>query len=189
MRKIVAVDVDLTVVDTLNPWLEWVHRYTYDEKVKNESGQYDLVPEMKELLKRADNQHIDPFEFWRDARLYDDLQPLSWSVLGLYGLHTRGYGVVFVSSCVPEHMCSKERFLRKWFPFHNGFIATHDKHLVDYDVLIDDKLEHIINGQNYRPQAEHFLFTGVRHDGGPRERALRYNSLDSWGDINTKLGF
>lgn len=185
--KVIAVDVDLTVVDTLNPWLKWVEKYTGGRKVRNESGQYDLVPEMKELLEAADNGHINPFSFWKDDCLYRDLQPLPGSLSALHSLSRQSH-IVFVSSCVPEHTRSKELFLKKWFPFAEGFISTTEKHFVGYDILIDDKIEHLQLGKIQRPNAQHLLFTGVRADGTSKTREA-YELLSDWGDIHSKLGF
>jgi 5'(3')-deoxyribonucleotidase len=189
MSKIIGVDIDLTVVDTYTPWMRWFEEYS-GRPVQNESSAYDLVPEMKELLKGTINEGLDPFAFWRKPDLYDGLQPLPGAFTGLSVLKSRGWKVVFVSSCVPEHTGSKIRFLDKWFPWRSGFIATHEKEFVNYDVLIDDKLEHMRIGHQQRPHARHILFTGVRKDGTPEIRQeLGFEEMSDWAELNTKLGF
>ena len=190
MSKVIGVDVDLTVVDTFTPWMTWFEEQSGGIKVKNEDGVYDLVPEMKEILKSIGKEDVNPFAFWCQEDLYDDLMPLSWAVTALWSLKNRGHRVVFVSSCVPEHTASKIRFLDKWFGWRSGFIATHEKEFVNYDVLIDDKLAHLHLGHRERPTARHILFTGVRPDGTAVQRnKFGFDELSSWGELNAKLGF
>jgi 5'(3')-deoxyribonucleotidase len=187
-QKVIAVDVDLTVVDTLTPWMNWFYART-GEHIKNEDGAYDLVPEMNEIIQRK-GLSFDPFDFWRIGDLYDELVPIPFSMLALASLSQAGHAILFVSSCVPEHTASKQAFLNKWFPYHNGFIATKDKHFVDYDVLVDDRIEHILHGQAYRPDAKHFLYTGIRQDGHPeRDKPVlkNMNKLEYWSDLYNYL--
>jgi len=180
MSKIVAVDVDLTVVDTFNPWMEWFESYTGGRKVLNEDGAYDLVPEMNRILAEI-GVDLNPFDFWRKTDLYDNLEPVPGVVDVIRAMKDGGYTVVFVSSCVPEHTKSKKWFLDHHFGYA-PFIATHEKELVAYDCLIDDKLYHIKQGLKARPNAMHILFTGVRADGLPDERE-NVNTMDCWSKI------
>jgi 5'(3')-deoxyribonucleotidase len=181
MSNVLACDVDLTVVDSLTPWLDWFYQKT-GQNVLNTDGKYDLVPEMKELIIKSGASDFDPFSFWRHSSLYDDLKPLEGCVEALSELSLMGFDILFVSSCVPEHTQSKINFLNKHFPFHSGFISTKDKHFVDYDILIDDKMEHMYLGESYRPDSKHILFTGCRVDGKPGE-ANQFVNLSSWGSL------
>ena len=183
---LIAVDVDLTVVDTLTPWMKWFDRKA-GKSIRNESGSYDLVPEMREIMKEQ-GVDFDPMEWWRQPDLYDYMIPITAAVDKLKLASMCGYEVVFVSSCIPEHTKSKQDFLKQWFPFAKGFIATHDKHFVDYDVLIDDKIEHIRLGEMRRPKAIHLLYTGIRTDGAKGE-AAQYRWLPNWNSLpRTILG-
>lgn len=184
---IIAVDVDLTVVDTLTPWLEWFEKKT-GKKVLNEDGNYNLVPEMTELIYESGVRWFDPMEWWKNPHLYSNFSALPWSSYRLRQMSWAGWDVVFVSSCVPEHSRSKKEFIEDCFDFRRGFIDTHDKHFVNYDVLIDDKVEHIKLGQQHRPNARHLLFTGVREDGKPEDRE-GLETLDCWNKLHAKLGF
>lgn len=182
---VIAVDVDLTVVDTLTPWMEWLAQFT-DEKVKNENGVYNLEPEMRAILARAGRPSVDPLKYWKQDDLYDTLYPIDGAVEALEMAKRRGHQVVFVSSCFPEHTASKERLIKMCFPFADGFIATHDKHFVGYDVLIDDKLEHMKLGMQHRPRAQHILFTGVRADGTMLQRMM-FDKMNSWDKLESLL--
>lgn len=182
---LIAVDVDLTVVDTLTPWMHWLEEFT-DEKVKNESGAYNLEPEIREILLRAGRDDVDPLEYWKNPCLYDYREPIPGAVENLKKFYQED--IVFVSSCFPEHTASKIRFLEKHFPFAAGFIATHDKHFVGYDVLIDDKLEHMRLGLQHRNRANHILFTGVRADGTDYQR-MAFTKMNSWDKLELAIEY
>jgi 5'(3')-deoxyribonucleotidase len=183
--SVIAVDVDLTVVDSLTPWMDWLEEFT-DEKVKNVSGAYNLEPEIREILLRAGRDDVDPLEYWKNPCLYDTMEPIEGAVEALANIKRRGHQVVFVSSCFPEHTASKERLLKRCFPFADGFIATHDKHFVGYDALIDDKLEHMRLGLHHRPRSQHILFTGVRADGTQVQRMM-VDKISSWDKLERLL--
>lgn len=179
---IIAVDVDLTVVDSLTPWLEWFKKFT-DKPVQNLTRTYNLVPEMKAILE-ADGlkNYLDPLSYWRHTDLYDELYPVEGSIEALYrAKRDGGHQIVFVSSCFPEHTQSKINFVDRFFPFNDGFVATHEKHFIAYDELIDDKLEHMHLGAEQRPTSAHTLFTGIRADGFEKDR-LSFSQLNRWDD-------
>lgn len=183
-KPIIAVDVDLTVVDTLNDWLQWFSMASGGATIHNKSNSYDLVPEMKKVLESVGRGHIDPFMYWRMKDLYDNLEPVEGSVEKLQECFEKGFEIVFVSLCVPSHTQSKIDFVNKYFPFHSGFIATDKKELVRYDYLIDDKHYHIVAGQKQNLDSKHFLFTQVSGD------YIKYPNVDEslilkhWNDFN-----
>lgn len=164
--KIIAVDVDLCVVDSLTPWLKWFKEW-YDVEFTQAPGEYnyDLVPRMEELLFKKDGRKIDhiitPFDFWRSNKLYDNLLPIEGSQECLSKLYEQGHNIIFVSKCVPSHEESKRNFLKKHFPFARGFISTGDKQYVKYDVLIDDHIDNINTCRAYNPTAEHIMIAQV----------------------------
>lgn len=187
---ILGVDVDLTVVDSLKPWLDWFEDRT-GRRVQNADGNYDLVPEMHQIMKEArisGKNWFDPMEFWHYDNLYDGLEPLEGAVDALAAAKDSGWTILFISSCIPDHERSKKQFLKRHFPFASAFISTHDKQFIDYDILIDDKLEHARQGMIWRPDSRHIVYTMVRKDGKPGE-AEKFETLDSWGNLQTKLGF
>lgn len=159
---IFAVDVDLTVVDSLTPWLEWFYAET-GRFVENREGAYDLVPEMRAIIAE-EGLTLDPFSYWLKHDLYDSLAPLEGCERVLKGLHDAGHKILFVSLCEPEHIRSKRRFLNNFFPYNVGFIDTAEKHFVKYDVLIDDKEDHIKKGLQHNGASGHILLTQVSRE-------------------------
>jgi 5'(3')-deoxyribonucleotidase len=179
-NKVIAIDVDLTVVDTLTPWLDWFKSKT-GRNILNEDHTYDLVPEMRQIIKEVQVAPFDPMDFWKKPDLYDDLAPAEGCVEAIKEL-SKNYEIVFVSSCVSEHINSKISFLQRNFGHHVKFISTFHKEFVAYDYLIDDRLHHILVGQEVRSEAFHILYTGYRADGHYHERK-RLTTFNDWKKI------
>ena len=135
-REIIAVDVDLTVVDEVYyNWLEWYENLT-GEKLENVTSENNNVEELM-------HKHNDPLSYWRKPDLYDGLNPIKESVESLTILQEK-YDIVFVSACMPEHENSKKMFLKKHFKFPHGFVSTSDKHFVTCHYLIDDYKKYVL---------------------------------------------
>lgn len=130
MNKIIAVDVDLTVVDSVTPWVNWYKDLTGDDLGSLSSENNDLETLMK--------NHNDPMKFWRDPKLYDKLEAFEHAKIYLQKIHELGIGIIFVSSCIPEHEESKRHFIRRNFPYSKGFVSTSDKKFVRCDYFVDD---------------------------------------------------
>ena len=132
MKKIL-VDVDLTVVESDLAWLKYCQAlYTkHYGKVKlidwNSQGKgkinYDLGTYFEELGDKV-------YGFWSQDNLYDELVPMKNSVEVLKGLHDTGeWEILFASYCKKGHFGCKYDWLKKHFPFMDGFFATKEKTL------------------------------------------------------------
>lgn len=130
----IAVDVDLTIVDTGAAWLEYL---------RNKTGRHIQVPDRNipynfgELAPELSSEEV--MGFWHCENLYDNLEPIHGAVEAIEKLHDKGHEIIFVSHVIGNHYESKRLFLNRFFPFHKGFVATEAKHLVKMDVLIDDR--------------------------------------------------
>ena len=128
--RIIGVDVDLTVVESVDPWKEWYFKLT-----GHDIGEITNVDnDLQSLMHR----HHNPLEFWEKSDLYDEMQPFTEAVNILQMLHDEGFTIIFVSSCAPEHERSKRMFCQRHFPFMAGFVSTPDKQFVKMDYFIDD---------------------------------------------------
>jgi len=141
VNKSLIVDVDQTVCDLTEMWLNWLAEQTGVEKdpfsLENyKLVNYDLTYYWKDELKKFG---IDGFDFWRNKHLYQNVKPLPWCQDVLEGLHELGYKIVIASHCKGYSMFSKHEFCKKYFPYMEGFLATKEKHLVRGEVLIDDR--------------------------------------------------
>ena len=145
---VLAIDVDLTMVDSLTPWLNWcgerVSRplsiFDIPEPMVDEA--IDIAPWLEESICVS-----DPLFFWRSADLYDNMKPNESFLMFVRNLENaiedmsgKQVQKVIVSSCFPEHEASKRRLVERAFGKEVPFISTNAKHLVDFDVIIDDNL-------------------------------------------------
>lgn len=170
-RKIyrIGVDFDLTLVDSLWPWVDWfnkhleiVNTYSRYEGRKPEiitrecyltfPGEQlaDLMNQRQSVLIPQDK--LDPMSYWRQRDLYDKMVPLAGACEFFEALERRlmkycGFmdvEFVCVTKCEPEHEHSKRRFIPSHFGnLFNGFVSTDDKHLVAIDCLIDDNPKYV----------------------------------------------
>lgn len=140
MKKgIVACDVDLTVVDTGYAWYKWL------EDMTKAGFSYEWVSQWYDfsipysVAWKNKGCSGSPFDFWRAKSVYDNLKPIEGCVDALEMLNKKGYKIVFVSAIKGDHHKSKHSFLKQYFPFMDGFVATKEKWAVNADIIIDDR--------------------------------------------------
>lgn len=141
MNKIAAIDVDLCVVDIGTTWLDWLNNMTHKSLTLEDCNyDYDLGKYFKDDLK---TYRMCPYDYFRQCGLYDTLKPFDGCVEALRWLKGQGYDIVFVSHIKGNHNKSKHNFLRRWFPFMDGYVATKEKYFVKHDLVIDDRNDHL----------------------------------------------
>ena len=130
----VLIDVDLTLVDTLSPWLRWFKART---GVDIQPNSYNVENEMREHMI-----HEEPLDYWRSKDLYKDLMPYPLSTYTVRKLVEENFDVVFVTwSPYAEQVKSKELWLTEHFGNDIPVIHTHHKELIDSDIMIDDNTQ------------------------------------------------
>lgn len=145
-RPIAIVDVDLTAVDSVTPWLAWLNAKTGQNFTPEQLGyEYNLGKVFKPFWPSYCTEQ--PLDWWRYEGIYDMLQPYEGAVDALREI-SQTHQIVFVSHCKGRHMKSKVSFLKKHFPFMSGFLATKQKQFVASmdprrDIVIDDRHEHL----------------------------------------------
>ena len=149
----IGIDIDITLVETGVEWWSWlaccgtyglpynISEYDIEGKFDYNLGNY--FPNYREITGS------DPYSFWKQGNLYDWLSPLPNSVAVIKKLVDAGHEIVFISHCQGNHMSSKMKWLKKHFPFvkmgvNGGFLHTKEKHLVDVDVMIDDRIDNLL---------------------------------------------
>lgn len=139
-RLTILCDIDETVADLLGPWLR---RYN---KAYNDTLLPELLTEW-DLQKAVKPECGDEIYRFLDASLYDEILPIPGARSGIQLLRLMGHRVVFVSSCTPDTIDAKLRWLKRYgflnpaSRFEPDFIAASEKSLVRGDVILDDKLE------------------------------------------------
>lgn len=151
MSKIILCDVDLTVVDPIPLWWQWLEirtgkRISYTDLygIYRRTGTR-ITYNIGEIFREAAGGWLgfDTADFWRNEGIYDLMRPIPAAVDILKRLHTEGYEIRFVSHCKGNHHKSKYEFLERNFPFMSGFAATKEKYMLHADIFIDDRNDHL----------------------------------------------
>lgn len=150
-KGVIAVDVDITVCAIDELWFKWLNNVCYpQDKLSNSIDSfiwlcgyggvdYNLSNYYKSYLEYY---NIDGLDFFRGTNIYD----LATQVEGAYDnlkKLSEHFDIVFVSVCKGNHHRNKYYWLKRNFPFMKGFLATHEKHLVRCDYLIDDRNKYL----------------------------------------------
>ena len=153
MTPCIAVDVDLTLVDSLTPWTKW-----WEEKTGATFPWDKIGPELSiNDALQLEMPREETVKYWLQDDLYDNLKPHAGSIQTLKFLSFK-YDVFFVSHCQDEHLDSKLRFLDKFFPFHSGLINTQNKAGIEADMYFDDHVAFTKTIVEKRPNAKIFQF-------------------------------
>lgn len=138
-KPLLAVDVDLTVVDSGTDWLSYLEYYSGFNRPKITEG--ELLPyDLSKLFPRV----VDPYQYWRELD-YDQFEPIEGAVEKLEAL-SQWFDIVFVTAVKGNHSKNKFYWLDKWFPFNRGYVATQEKWVVNKSVfaIIDDRMSNLV---------------------------------------------
>lgn len=133
MRRLLGVDVDLTVVATDQGWFSWLQR---QGQQLYRTGDYEPLPyNLSGLFPQVE----DPYQYWRDLD-YSQFQPIEGCVEALQAL-SEYVGVVFISRIKGNHTKSKYYWLKEHFPFMTEYVATHGKWVMNNSVvaMVEDR--------------------------------------------------
>ena len=130
--RLIGVDVDDCIIPDMTSkyWMEWCMEEfcTWADKIEDFQSKhpYSLWGEPS-------------LEFWRSETLYDNIHPDPYSKEVLEKL-SQYFGIVFISKQKGFHQKSKSYMLKKHYPYLEGIILTHEKHLMNNSVvaMIDD---------------------------------------------------
>lgn len=143
---VLAIDVDLTLVDSLSTWFEAVSSPEAEFKVSEvPNPQPDQVIDLAPWLESGGV--ATPLSYWEGGLIYDNMKP-NESFMQFYhdlcqaleDVTGKRVETIVVSSCFPEHEKSKRQLVKRTFGDNTPFISTSAKHMVDFDLIIDDSL-------------------------------------------------
>ena len=146
-KPVIAVDVDLTLVDTGIEWLEWLQRKYTCKDLVNFIDKCEASEIPYNLSTEFNVDHGDPFDFWKQGDLYDNLTCYESSKIVLEHLYKKGWEIVFISWCFDhgQHAESKANMLRREFSFIDKedfhFCQTKSKGIFSksFDYFIEDR--------------------------------------------------
>lgn len=150
MKKVLIVDVDLSITDSLTPWLKWYQELTG----------HNIQEEMKERgennIQEMMTEHHSPLDYWKIEDMYDNLEPFPEAVRVLTNLQNY-VDIIFASASFPEHTYSKEDFCTRNFPYMKGFISTHTKGFIQGDYFVDDYTKYLDQVKERNPNCKLFM--------------------------------
>ncbi len=171
MNKIIAVDVDLTVVRSDLAWLDWLNKQSGKNLTLEDCGMdYNLGKYFPEVG--------NPFYFWKREDTYDKMTVMEDSVKALSELYNQGYKIEFVSHCFDVHYQSKLNMLKRSYPFDIVLRSTGDKSEIKFDYFIDDRHTYLNNCKDRVGLIKYE--TGFTQE---EELNVEVEVLSSWGDI------
>lgn len=171
----IGVDVDLTIVDTLTPWLDWFKSKTGKDLPSHEIEGHNL-----ELVMNSYLDGLDAVSYWESHDLYDDITPIPEAKHFIDSAISAGHEIVFITVSNHGHFRSKARFLNREFPNASGIIHTNLKWMIDIDVIIDDNTEILKQVRDKSPHIEIFQVKTQLNRNTP---FIRHD----WVDIKNKL--
>lgn len=142
MKKIIAIDLDITLYLTGTHWMEWLIEKCGDP-TNLEEDSYWIDYDLRKYFNLP--KGLNGFEFWSEPETYENCKVKEGAVEVIEELYNKGFEIVFVSYCMgcPDQIKHKMKRLKKDFPFllpeDFHFVATKSKGLVKCDYLIDDR--------------------------------------------------
>lgn len=148
---VIAVDADLTMLDTLTPWLAHFGITLKDVPPPEHEVCRDLVPWIEQNAKK--NNWEFPLDWWKNPKNYENVSAIPNCLEFLKDLAhiiesrtSKTVQFIVVSSCFPEHEDAKWKRIDELYPdMFSAKISTSSKHYVDFDLIIDDSVGVALN--------------------------------------------
>jgi len=135
VSKILALDIDETVVTMWPIWLNWCNK-TFSQEVYSpdqHNFNYNLCDKFGDKA----------MEFWSDKDLYYNIKPMLNAVECLSQLKEKGWEYGFVSYTKKGHFESKCDWVNKWFPERDFIHCTKEKGYTRCTHFIDDRNKYL----------------------------------------------
>lgn len=170
----IAIDFDETLFPTLEKVLE---TYNKRNNVNIESSQitayslYDCFP-----ADVAD----EILALFSEKTTYNSLQPYKGAVKAVQALANKGHEIIIATATDSKNLEWKEKLLQRYFPFipKENLIRIHNKNLLNVDVLIEDKLDNLI--QTF---AERVCFSQPWNQDKDADYIYSIYRINHWGEL------
>ncbi len=200
----IAVDVDGVLVESGEPWIDWL-AVTYEDVIPDPvafktiimaSNSWNLETLIHPFIKDTKST-VNIWDYWKNPELYDSLKPIKDAVKAHQLFLELGHEPYFVSSCFIEHYESKKRFLIEHFGSDRLInCSTQYKYLIGCDVIIDDCPQTMIDFlHNTSAQCIQYITPfkqlDIVHESYPNSTRLRtgYNwdyIMEDWAEISSR---
>jgi 5'(3')-deoxyribonucleotidase len=148
MDKIkVGIDFDSVLVDTMTNYCNLLERFTGFRLNQKDITAYDVTKFIPKQYHELAN------EIWKMPKLYNDIKPIQDSQEYIEKLYKDNNVELYVVTVADgEILYAKFRTILNLFPWikPENIIFTHNKQMIDLDVLIDDNPDYLIGGKYYK---------------------------------------
>lgn len=180
MSKTILIDIDDTIENLCETWVDWLNRQ-YGTSVKyNEVTEWDISKFFPTLTKE---QVYEPLN---NPILWDYVKPKPGAVKYVKKLIDDGYNVYLCTATNYRNVKLKfEKVIQKYFPYisWNQVIITSCKQLINADLLIDDAVRNLKDG-NYAK----ILFSAPHNLNYDATKNNMYR-VNNWEDVYTRIQF
>lgn len=173
--KRIAIDFDSTLFPTMEKVIEIYN--------KRHGTSFDVSQVTMYNLHDNFETHIadELIELFVEKDVYSSLQPYKGAVRAVKTLVEQGHEVYVATSTDVRNMEWKEELLQKYFPFipKKNLIRIHNKALLNVDVMVEDKLDNLI--QTF---ADRICFNQPWNQGEEKDYVYSISRIHHWGEIN-----
>lgn len=175
---IVLVDMDDTLVNLLDAWIDALNKKYNIEVNSNEIIDWDISKFFPSLTKHQVFEPLFDSEFW------DTVKPKEGAVQYLKQLKDDGYKIYICTSTNYKIIKDKmNKVLFKYFDFlsWSDVIVTYNKQLVNADFLVDDGIHNLIGGK-YKG-----ILMDAPHNRNFNECEFGITRVKTWEEIYTLI--
>ena len=171
----IAIDFDETLFPTLEKVIE-IYNKRHDAHIDLSNittyNLYDCLPE-----DTAD----ELISLFVEKTTYNSLQPYKGSIKAVQSLVNKGHEIIIATATDVRNLEWKEKLLQRYFQFipKENLIRIHNKKLLNVDVLVDDKLDNLIQSTF----VERVCFNQKWNIDKNADYAYSIYRINNWGEI------
>ena len=170
----IAIDFDEVLFPTLERVLE-IYNKRHDTSIEL------LQIATYNLYECLDNAVADELiSLFVDKSVYNNLQPYKGSIKAVKALADKGHEIYVATASDIRNMEWKEKLLQRYFPFipKENLIRIYNKKLLNIDVMIEDKLDNLI--QTF---ADRVCFDQPWNQDKDTDYVYSIYRIRNWGEI------
>ena len=171
----IAIDFDNSLFPSMERVIELYNKKHSSSLDMSQITMYNLYDNFPEDV--AD----ELISLFVDKATYNSLQPYKGSIKAVQSLVNRGHEIFIATATDTRNLEWKEKLLQRYFPFvpKENLIRIHNKKLLNVDVLVDDKLDNLI--QTF---AERVCFNQPWNRDKDADYAYSIHRINNWGEIS-----
>ena len=178
MSKTILIDIDDTIENLCETWVDWLNKQYGTSVQYNEITEWNMSKFFPNLTKEQ------VFEPLYNPKLWDYVQPKPGAVEYVKKLIAEGYNVYLCTTTDYRNVRPKfEKIIQKHFPYinWNQVIIARRKQMINADVLVDDGVHNLENGNYIK-----ILFTAPHNRGYDAEAHGMYRA-DNWEQVYSQI--